>query len=673
MVSAWSGTLGELKQLENDGKLVSTITDGFITAYSTIREAEQRSWKNSIPALLKVLSNPDFDTIYVLIEMQMPVGSERADIILLGGQPLDRCIYIIELKQWSHWEIDEKMEEVVVPVIGPQQYPNHQVLNYAGKLQLFHPLATHFHLKAAAFLHNLSLRDKNALEYVSSEYLKENARLFCYDDRAVLADEIKQHLLPCKMSKAECVAFGNAIYKQTDHLFDLFTRNMPDLEKDAMAVLGRSGLGLTIEQRNLAMEILNSVDHGEERVFAIEGDPGSGKTLLAFTILLRALQRLFLGQKNSAALALRSNRLKAILNQCFERYPGASGVIMFFGSSEEDLESPNSRGKRISGIADPTFLGSFRLIVCDEAQRLRKENIEIVLKRAPTCVLFFDSGQRLNPPESGNKEEFARVSSRIGKTFRYERLEGVVRCQGGPRYIEWIERLLKSPEEREVIASLTTLWSSNYEFNVYSSAEAMIRHLEMLRDTQHNQQVALVASFTESKGVLGKENRDDDRNIRIGRKVARASWPLYRETNLCIRWLMEPTDYVKFWLEKGSNPVLGSNLLNRVASIYGTQGVESDYVGIFWGRDLVIRNGKWELAAVEPCHDSIDGLVINDWRAGIKEWAQPLEETIELLKNRYRIFLTRGIKGTFIFCEDEETRGYFLDMKRLKQRISKIG
>lgn len=28
---------------------------------------------------------------------------------------------------------------------------------------------------------------------------------------------------------------------------------------------------------------------------------------------------------------------------------------------------------------------------------------------------------------------------------------------------------------------------------------------------------------------------------------------------------------------------------------------------------------------------------------------------MQLLKNRYRIFLTRGIKGTYVFCEDDET------------------
>ncbi|WP_156770007.1 DNA/RNA helicase domain-containing protein [Methanocaldococcus sp. FS406-22] len=37
---------------------------------------------------------------------------------------------------------------------------------------------------------------------------------------------------------------------------------------------------------------------------------------------------------------------------------------------------------------------------------------------------------------------------------------------------------------------------------------------------------------------------------------------------------------------------------------------------------------------------------------------------MKLLVNRYRIFLTRGIKGTYVFCEDEETRKFLKDLFR---------
>jgi DUF2075 family protein len=109
---------------------------------------------------------------------------------------------------------------------------------------------------------------------------------------------------------------------------------------------------------------------------------------------------------------------------------------------------------------------------------------------------------------------------------------------------------------------------------------------------------------------------------------------------------------VRFWLHGKSND------LDRAASIYGAQGFESDYVGVIWGRDLVLRNQQWALGDPNLCYDTIDGLV----SAGRnRRWTN---EALELVRNRYRIFLTRGIKGTLIFCEDAETREFLLGLQK---------
>ena len=114
---------------------------------------------------------------------------------------------------------------------------------------------------------------------------------------------------------------------------------------------------------------------------------------------------------------------------------------------------------------------------------------------------------------------------------------------------------------------------------------------------------------------------------------------------------MRPQEYKAYWLGGQSNK------LEKVASIYGAQGFESDYVGVIWGRDLVFRNGRWQLGDPNVCYDRIDGLIRG--RKGEHRWDAG---ALELVLNRYRIFFTRGIKGTFLFCEDEETKEYFLKL-----------
>lgn len=112
---------------------------------------------------------------------------------------------------------------------------------------------------------------------------------------------------------------------------------------------------------------------------------------------------------------------------------------------------------------------------------------------------------------------------------------------------------------------------------------------------------------------------------------------------------MEPRkDYVPFYLEGKSNE------LNTCASIYGAQGFEVDYVGLIWGTDMVIRDGKWALGNPNDCYDRTPGA-----RALSTLMREDTALALALLRNRYRILLTRGILGTTVYCEDQETNQFF--------------
>ena len=155
----------------------------------------------------------------------------------------------------------------------------------------------------------------------------------------------------------------------------------------------------------------------------------------------------------------------------------------------------------------------------------------------------------------------------------------------------------------------------------------------------------MVASFTESPGNSKVTHPD---NLRIGHPLT-SGFDIYRDTDHEIPWLMTASHYRQFWIDRRSDD------LDRVASIYGTQGFESDYVGVIWGRDLLFRDGHWELGDPNISYDAIDRLITG--RKGNRRWN---EEALTLLINRYRIFLSRGIKGTLVYCEDDETRQHLL-------------
>ncbi|HHY38525.1 MAG TPA: DUF2075 domain-containing protein [Clostridia bacterium] len=549
----------------------------------------------------------------------------------MGGTPDNPKAYVIELKQWSEAVLEPDTLEVMVPGYGLHQHPLIQVLNYRGKLRLFHSRAALYDMKAAVFLHNMALPRVAALiRYLPSD-VTSAGEVFGLEEHTQLANSVRRHLLPCSLSDDEHFRFRTAPYEQTRHLFDIISRRAPEIAARASVALAEEGIGLTEEQDVLVAEVLKAVQQRDPKVFIVQGGPGSGKTLVAVTLLLRALE-----QKYRCVLAIRNNRLQAILRRCFdESYRGASGAMMYF------------EPRQGVGIGHSSFGGTFDLVVCDEAQRMESRIMPTVLARAPVSAVFLDESQRLNPPEQGTRLAFVRASREAQREPHLRTLMAAVRCRGGQLYHTWVETLLIDPTKLTEPTLAGQLWRRYYTFKVCESAEELIAELAALRDSFGGTRVAMVASFTESPGNSRNPNAQD--NVRLGYPLS-SGWDYYQESRLDIRWLMRPEEYVQFWLHGKSNA------LNRVASIYGAQGFESDYVGVIWGRDFVLRGGQWTLGDPNVCFDTIEGLVFG---RKVRRWAG---DALELLRNRYRIFLTRGIRGTLVFCEDSETRQCLLKM-----------
>jgi DUF2075 family protein len=86
------------------------------------------------------------------------------------------------------------------------------------------------------------------------------------------------------------------------------------------------------------------------------------------------------------------------------------------------------------------------------------------------------------------------------------------------------------------------------------------------------------------------------------------------------------------------------NGINQVGCVYTAQGFEFDYVGVIFGEDLVFDRG---------------------WRGDRKPSQEPVvkkareEEFFSLVKQTCRVLLTRGMKGCYVYFEDEATKNFF--------------
>jgi uncharacterized protein len=113
------------------------------------------------------------------------------------------------------------------------------------------------------------------------------------------------------------------------------------------------------------------------------------------------------------------------------------------------------------------------------------------------------------------------------------------------------------------------------------------------------------------------------------------------------QWLTHVrTGYVPFEVDGRSNDP------TTCASVYGAQAFEVDLAGLIWGNDLVVRGGRWTVGDPNDCDDAAPGP---------RRLATVMREdpgtALALLRDRYRILLSRGIVATGVCVEDGETRG----------------
>lgn len=638
MSALWINTAYQFKKdAEDSSSFCKNLIQSFENIYGhSPSQSEIRSWEDSIPRLAKLLEPPEFYNFLILIEMNMKVTQERADYILLGGNTNDPKGLIIEVKQWS--KIGFAYNERIVSVFQNKEthhtHPIRQAENYKGKLLSFSDIGSKINWSCAAWLPNMGREGINTLR--SNKHIPESGkeRIFGTENHAELRRCIESHLLPASLNHDFAQKLSEAPASQTSHLFEYIAKHADEIITGNFQSLCHHGFAMTEEQEILFARILDSIEKGEEKLFLVQGQAGSGKTLMALHLLLR------LGTtQKSVGLGVRSPNLLKVLRKILNAGPDdrISRLVRYIFTTGTDYTS---------GLINDREDQSYDVIICDETQRIQEKHIPDLLKLAPILVLFLDENQCINPKDDGTVKSFKELKG--SKECIPYTLENPIRCRGGRAYHKWVEELITRSIKQP---SSTKEFQKSYDLRILSSAEDLITALEEKRKANPENQVALIASYTESSGYKPYTER-------IGHNLE-SKWGHYKDCSLSIPWIdwksKGKDGHVEYWLEKQSNH------LNSVASIYGCQGFEADYVGIIWGRDYIYRKGKgWILGDPKHCYDTGYNLVT---RKNEKQWCN---NAITYLQNRYRIFLTRGIKGTYIYFEDEETGEY---LKRLWNNI----
>ncbi|WP_093629128.1 DUF2075 domain-containing protein [Streptomyces sp. 3213.3] len=572
---------------------------------------ERRAWSNSLPALAQVLCDAGLEEVEVLIEYQMPLSSLRADVVLAGTHPQTgrRSYVVVELKQWSEARLVPASTDLCwLPASHLRDrahlHPVSQVRRYCEYLTdltaLLHDADNH--VTGVAYLHNAQDRDVAELLGIGDE----RARLFTSSSRGEFIRHLQNQISPLAgaldadaLLESPVVPGQQLVRAAADEILNGGNFRLMDEQQVAVSLVKRA---VTISRQSDSKEVI-----------VVSGGPGSGKSLIALH-LMGQLGR----DRRSVAHATGSKSftttLRHVVGQKNKRVAKLFRYFLDFGNVEKN---------------------ELDVLICDEAHRIRhrpgtsnspdvrrsrRSQVAELIDAARVPVFLLDEHQVVRPDEMGSVKDIDEAATVRRCQVRHVNLNEQFRCGGSRAYEQWVLRLLGL----EPGGPFSWEPEPNFELLLAETPQQLETHL------LQRQRAAFTARMTAGFCWPWSDPRPDGTlvdDIVIG-------------------------DWSRPWNVRGERDVPGgprSSLwateaggIGQVGCIYTAQGFEYAWNGTILGPDLVWRDNGWHTSKA-ACKDSS------------LEKANP-EEFSRLIRNRYKVLLTRGLTGTVLFSTDPETQ-----------------
>ncbi|TCN30089.1 hypothetical protein EV644_13411 [Kribbella orskensis] len=605
-------------ELTLDGTLAVRIAEQM--RYLTGRRpapAELRSWERSLPILAQDLIQAGLDNVEVLIEHHLPLTSKRADVVLAGRHPKTGAAsyVVIELKQWSRaaaWQDDRELVLIDGYPNSPRLHPVAQVRGYCDYLSDFTKIldGQADAVTGAAYLHNAIA--ESAVRDLFDYPQDQRGRLFIGARRTEFIDFLRERLDPKVPGSPYADQLINSAVAPSKQL----------LAVAADEVQRREQFVLLAEQKLVHSMVLHKVERAwqadQKSIIIVTGGPGSGKSVIALSLFGELSRR---GRSVLHATGSRSFT-QTLRKVAGARQPRVQRMFKYFNQFMD---------------AEPNDLD---VLILDEAHRIRETSvdrytpaqfrtgrpqIEELVAAARIPVFLLDEHQVVKPGELGTVADIERYAASVGLPAPIHiNLDGQFRCGGSEEYVQWVMNL------RGLADGEPTPWAGDPSFAVE------------IADTPEAMEAILRAKAAEGYGA---------------RIAAGYCWPWSDpRPDKTLVPDVQIGDWARPWNLKGDRKVgdappaalwaTDSNGFDQVGCVYTAQGFEYDWSGVIIGPDLVWRDGRFTTV-----------------RNANKDPAFKNRKTIDdqtfdrLVRNTYKVLLTRGMVGTILYSPDPETRG----------------
>lgn len=576
--------------------------------------AEYHSWQNSLHFMRAAIDDPEIpNDVEVAVEYQIPRTSKRVDFMIAGADRDNQSnVVVVELKQWDKAEkVDDIMQHSVRAFTGGGyrivNHPSYQAYAYATFIKNSSEQVQDekIGIWPCAYLHNCTPDSRLPLDDDIYKTWNEEAPLFDKSQTLRLRSYIKKFITKRSASGDLLYKIDNGRIRPSkalqDYLVSLMKGNEEFILLDDQAVVF-----------DMCKKIMDQCRKDlKKRTIIIQGGPGTGKSVLAINLLKEFITKGLNASyctKNSAPREayqrlLTQSDLRAQVNikQLFRSPFGLSNVASNF----------------------------YDCLIVDETHRLVAKmygdwNGENQVKECINASLFtiflLDEDQQITTKDIGSITEIQKWAGTFNSHITMNDntvLRSQFRCNGSDQYLQFVDSILQIGEMVDIVKS-----EMNFDFRVFDDPNELRDALRELN--QVNNKARMVAGYCYDWDV--KNHRGD--------------YDIYLKNDFKAQWNLA-TD--KIW-------AINPKSFEQVGCIHTAQGLEFDYVGVLIGKDLRYDH---ESGRVVTDRSKISR---DDKSSGIRTARDEVAE--RLIKNTYKTLMTRGQKGCFLYCEDEELAKY---------------
>lgn len=593
---------------------------------------EFRAWENSMEYMYKVLNDQDIPSdAGIAIEYNIPQASKRVDFLISGyGKKDDANVVLIELKQWDELEAVPGRDGLVQTYTGNAMrqvvHPSYQAWSYAMLIGDYNASVQEgmVSIFPCTYLHNYRRRKQDPIDARQYETYLEDAPAFTRGEVTKLREFIKKSIRTGD-NKELIYKIDSGRIKPSKSLQDSIAKMLE----------GNREFIMLDEQKVVYEEILNearcSAKDGKKRVLIVKGGPGTGKSVVAVNLLAKLTKEEQFCQyvsKNAAPRNVYRKKLKGSIKK-------SSVDNMFKGS----------------GIYTETQNNMIDTILVDEAHRLNAKSgmfhnmgenqIKEIIHSAKCSVFFIDERQRVTLKDIGRIGEIRKWAEEENAQITEMELMSQFRCNGSDGYLAWLDHTLEIHDTANF-----DMKDINYDIRILDSPMEMRELILEKNHISHNKARILAGYCWDWK----KEGVNDSAvyDIKIG--DFEISWNLKNTTTFAI----------------------DEDSVHEAGCIHTSQGLEFDYVGVIIGDDMRYENGTvvTDFTKRARTDQSLKGIK----KLYKENPVRAKKETDEIIKNTYRALMTRGMKGCYIYCTDQNLSAYLkkcLEIQRVRDKDDK--